>query len=41
MTKPFSIDKDTSLLLLLLQIDRFENYDQDVEILTHTDIPSL
>ncbi|EKR64045.1 hypothetical protein LEP1GSC036_0571 [Leptospira weilii str. 2006001853] len=41
LTKPFSIDKDTSLLLLLLQIDRFENYDQDVEILTHTDIPSL
>ncbi|WP_235596442.1 hypothetical protein [Leptospira weilii] len=39
LTKPFSIDKDTSLLLLLLQIDRFENYDQDVEILTHTNIP--
>lgn len=39
LTKPFSLDKDTSLLLLLLQIDRFENYDQDVEILTHTDIP--
>ncbi|EMF81965.1 hypothetical protein LEP1GSC188_0753 [Leptospira weilii serovar Topaz str. LT2116] len=39
LTKPFSLDKDTSLLLLLLQVNRFENYDQDVEILTHTDIP--